>query len=218
MRVPLITASRLADDVMALLEPSCERIKVAGSIRRERPDIGDIDLVCVPRLHMQTAPSPEDGVVRDLFGDVVGKPSAAPAVVTVSELDTCCAALLDSGMFQYRLNVKGQKSWGHDLKKGTYRGLNIDICSATDDTWAYWMAIRTGPAEFSKRMVTDRRHGGFCPHYLHFKGARLRRVDNEEPIDTPDEETLFRELGLAWLPPIVRTDTCEPRRLAGSRS
>lgn len=39
----------LADKIIAALRPLCERIEVAGSIRRRRPEVNDIDLVLLPR-------------------------------------------------------------------------------------------------------------------------------------------------------------------------
>jgi DNA polymerase/3'-5' exonuclease PolX len=42
-------AEQVAKDIVALLEAHCERIVVAGSIRRCRPDVNDIDLVLIPK-------------------------------------------------------------------------------------------------------------------------------------------------------------------------
>ncbi|MBA7478238.1 hypothetical protein ES705_14061 [subsurface metagenome] len=42
-------ARAIADTVVKALEPYCERIVVAGSIRRRRPTVRDIDLVLVAR-------------------------------------------------------------------------------------------------------------------------------------------------------------------------
>jgi hypothetical protein len=41
-------AKELAEAAKAELEPYCHRIEIAGSIRRQKPDVGDIELVCVP--------------------------------------------------------------------------------------------------------------------------------------------------------------------------
>jgi DNA polymerase/3'-5' exonuclease PolX len=48
-RVPLAAAENVARWVVADLSPHCERIEIAGSIRRRRPLIGDIEIVCVPK-------------------------------------------------------------------------------------------------------------------------------------------------------------------------
>ncbi len=42
-------ARTIADAVVKKLEPYCEKIAVAGSIRRRRPFVNDIDLVVIPK-------------------------------------------------------------------------------------------------------------------------------------------------------------------------
>ncbi len=42
-------AKVIADTVVKALEPYCERIMVAGSIRRQKPTVRDIDLVLIAR-------------------------------------------------------------------------------------------------------------------------------------------------------------------------
>jgi DNA polymerase (family 10) len=44
----LLRAQCIAEAVVALLKPFCERIEVGGSIRRRRPFVHDIDLVAIP--------------------------------------------------------------------------------------------------------------------------------------------------------------------------
>jgi DNA polymerase/3'-5' exonuclease PolX len=45
----LSTARRLAERIEVELQPHCDRLVIAGSIRRHRPEVGDIDLVCIPQ-------------------------------------------------------------------------------------------------------------------------------------------------------------------------
>lgn len=44
----LSKAQVIAEEVKTKLKPFCERIEIAGSIRRKRPEVHDIDLVCQP--------------------------------------------------------------------------------------------------------------------------------------------------------------------------
>jgi len=48
MPIALAQADKLAAKIVAELTPFCERIEVAGSIRRRRPAVNDIDLVVLP--------------------------------------------------------------------------------------------------------------------------------------------------------------------------
>lgn len=49
MQMPLNTARKYAEQIAAQLEPFCERIEIAGSIRRQRPVVNDIDLVVLAK-------------------------------------------------------------------------------------------------------------------------------------------------------------------------
>ena len=50
-RLPLATADSVAAQVLVLLKPHCERIDIAGSVRRRRPTIGDLEIVCIPKAY-----------------------------------------------------------------------------------------------------------------------------------------------------------------------
>ena len=41
-------ARAIADDIVTKLKPFCERIEIVGSIRRGKPFVHDIDIVCIP--------------------------------------------------------------------------------------------------------------------------------------------------------------------------
>jgi DNA polymerase/3'-5' exonuclease PolX len=53
-RIPLAEARAIANDVITQLDPHCSRIQVAGSIRRGKPTIGDIEVVCLPRPYEES--------------------------------------------------------------------------------------------------------------------------------------------------------------------
>jgi len=47
--IPLEEARRIAAAIVEKLRPFCERIEVAGSIRRERKLVNDVDIVAIPQ-------------------------------------------------------------------------------------------------------------------------------------------------------------------------
>jgi DNA polymerase (family 10) len=47
--IPLQKARRYAEQIAQALQPFCTRLEIAGSIRREKPFCGDIDIVAEPR-------------------------------------------------------------------------------------------------------------------------------------------------------------------------
>jgi len=50
-KTPYQEARQKADALAAILAPHCERIEIAGSIRREKPEVGDIEIVCIPKRY-----------------------------------------------------------------------------------------------------------------------------------------------------------------------
>lgn len=49
-KLPLSDAKTIADSVVARLAPSCQRIEIAGSIRRQKAEVGDIEVVAIPNF------------------------------------------------------------------------------------------------------------------------------------------------------------------------
>lgn len=47
--IPLARARRYAEQIASALQPFCTRLEIVGSIRRERPFCGDVDIVAEPR-------------------------------------------------------------------------------------------------------------------------------------------------------------------------
>jgi DNA polymerase/3'-5' exonuclease PolX len=182
-RIPLDEARQIAEILGSAVLPSCFRVEIAGSIRRQRADIGDIDLVCQPIL------KPE----LDMFDE----PTGQTRNLLTERLDW----MVERGHLMKRLNKLGHPSWGNDLKRAVFRGLSVDIQSVEDrDTWGAWLVIRTGPADFNKALVTPRSKGGVLPSGFEFRdGFKLFRFGGQVP--TPTELDLFRELGFEYQPP-----------------
>jgi DNA polymerase/3'-5' exonuclease PolX len=48
-RHPLAAARAIATEIVDRIGPGCTRIEIAGSVRREKPDVGDIEIVFASR-------------------------------------------------------------------------------------------------------------------------------------------------------------------------
>lgn len=173
IKLPLSQAQLLAEKIVKELKPVTERIEVAGSIRRRKESIGDIEIVCIPLLE------------TDLFGF----PGA-------SRLEPGLEVLISQGRI-----IKGDK-WGPKYKKFhpvALPDLSVDLFITTALEWAYTFVIRTGSADFSHRVVTPRQHGGYLPGHLRVGGCRLWEGDTA--LVTPEERDFFEALGLEWIEP-----------------
>lgn len=184
----LSQALPLAEKIKDALSPACERIEVAGSIRRRKATVGDIEIVAIPKL------IPDMAAQLSLFGD--------PPMM-VSALDMLLERLTrDKPNF-----TRGDKNG--ELQKQFYVLLNpedgakimLELWLASPENWGYIFALRTGPAEFNKAWVTQQRKGGLLPNRYSGSGGRLHK--DGKPIPTPEESDVFDLIG-GLIPPTDR--------------
>jgi len=120
-------AKAIAEKVKAMLETSCDRITIAGSIRRQKPDVGDIELLCIPWY------------------------SAG-----VDMLDAKIKSMIYFGMLGYRLNKRGSKVYGPKNKLLFHLpgGIGVDIFSTDELCWPVALVVRTGGEKTNKEIST----------------------------------------------------------------
>lgn len=205
-RIPLAEARALADEVVELLDAWTVRIAIAGSVRRGRGDVGDVELVCEPIVEVRVE-------ARDLF---------STTRVEEDLLHARCQQLLESGLFAHRPDKNGHPSFGRKAKRLLYRGVALDVFSAGERNWGVILLLRTGPQEFNTRLVLKESQGGWLPRGLFFRDGHLWRlpppydaslVDQAVVVPTPEEADVFRALGYAYVPPERRGEQ-RPVRLA----
>ena len=117
-------AQAIAENILAELAPHCDRCEIAGSIRRKKPEVGDIEIVAIPKCFP-----------ADLFG---GKTLRDPSFVALVQR---WPALKGSAHGKYT------QRW---IKK---EGINLDLFMAVPDNWGAILLIRTGNSAFSKYFV-----------------------------------------------------------------
>lgn len=188
-RVLLADAKAIADELVTALRPGCERIEIAGSIRRERPDVGDIEIVAVPRRWTETVP---DG----MFGE---------HETTRDALDEAIEALRADGV----LALASEKpAYGDRYKKLVHvaSGLQVDLFAVMPPaTWGVLFLIRTGPETFSHWLVAEARRRRFhvVDGALHRGGLGCGSIPCTI-VDTPEEGDVMRALDIAYRPPHLR--------------
>lgn len=173
---PYAAALALAEELLAILAPVCERIEIAGSLRRRKVEIGDIELVAIPRYEIE----------RDLFGEEVGRHS-----------------LLDAELRAWPPISNTLTKNGERYKQFTWGDMTVDLFLVTAETWGVQLAIRTGSSDFSHWLVTSQAQGGALPGAYHISDGRLWAGPMVLP--TPEEADLFAAIGLPWIPPTERT-------------
>ena len=52
IKYPYRDVIRIANRLVELLKPHCERIEIAGSLRRKRQEVGDIEIIAIPKPYL----------------------------------------------------------------------------------------------------------------------------------------------------------------------
>lgn len=187
VRIPLAEAEVLAAEVLELVQPWTERAEIAGSIRRRQADVGDIEIVCVPKI----------GVLQGaLFGWGEGE-------VTNLLHERVTDWLVTDTPLTERRDKNGRVALGDRYLRLCWRGFGFDLfCVLPPAQWGAIFTIRTGPAAYSHRLVTSTRQEGLMPPWLKQKDGALWHGD--ELVPTPEEADFFRALNLEFVPPEER--------------
>lgn len=191
-RIPLAEAEALANEVVELLAPACERWVIGGSIRRKRPTIGDLELIVEPQIV---------GTFGGLFGDMPERHS---------RLEERVANLLTDGVFALRLDVNDRPANGSHYKRLSYRGRALDLfIEDRPERWGVALLLRTGSAEFNHRLVTPKGQGGWMPSGLRMHSGAIEKIVGEqwEIVPTYTEEQVFALLRQPWVEPERREVT-----------
>jgi len=189
-RYPLAQARFIADALTSLLRPSCERVEVAGSVRRERANVGDIELLCIPRV---------ERIAADLLGTTHH---------THDHLDQQLQQLIAQHVLDYRLNALGSRTYGpqNKLLLHVASGIPLDIFSTTPLFYGMSLVVRTGPKEFNIALMQRFQRLGMRGHA--YGGVTWKG----EELPCPTEDSVFRLAEWPYVPPRLRDEWTARRR------
>ncbi len=166
---------------------TCERWTVAGSVRRQKADVGDVDIVCIPR-----------------FADLPGNDMFATPTRT-NLLWQRVDDLVRLGKFSRhaRDTVLGEREcWGDKTRSIEFRGCAYEIYVADKDNFGPLLAIRTGPAELGKELVTRiPRFGYACRDGFHLWDVKASPAVMRKDVT---EDQFFKAAGMVFMPPEQR--------------
>ena len=132
--IPWEDAMVMAAEVVQQLKPHVVRMKAAGSLRRRRPQVSDIEFVVEPRM-----------VQVDLFG------AEGPDLREIKR------RLLEMGEW-----VKGGERMMQITDLLGRQGAKLDVYLVHPPAeWGSILAIRTGPASLGQYVVTKMRNFGY---------------------------------------------------------
>jgi len=187
-RWPRAAAMAVAERLFALLLPACERVAMAGSLRRGKPDVGDVELLFIPRVETRANPA-------DLFAEM--QVDLAEGVID---------EWLSAGVLTKRLSADGRTSWGPKNKLAVHAatGIPVDLFTATRENWWNYLVCRTGPAESNMQIAGEAQKRGWKwnPYGVGFSRGGRDDQDYEESVVTCEAD-VFRFAGLPvpkWVP------------------
>lgn len=193
-RWPLAQAAAQAQVLVTLLYPQCLRLEVAGSIRRRRPTVGDIELVLLPKVDDLPVPGQ-----TSLFGTPRTRKVNRAWGLLDSETAAGRLPPPSKGGDRYRCYPAGL-GLGPDGHPVVGSRLQVDVFSVADPRgWGAILAIRTGPAEFSKRCVEALR-----PRGLRMEDGLVWREGTREVVPMLEEADFFQACGMLWILPEAR--------------
>lgn len=163
-------ALMIAEELVGYLRLACTRIEIAGSVRRGKSEVKDIEIMVVP----DETPLPR---LRAEFG----KPMPPTYKMRLDEL---VGRMYQAG--DIRIEANGERYKKLFLK---YAGIKFDLFVIIPPSeWGVLMVIRTGPSDFSHWCVTNRKFGGALPDGYFVKHGVVWIAEEINKKDIPDDQ------------------------------
>jgi DNA polymerase/3'-5' exonuclease PolX len=160
----------IAQKFIAFLERHCSRCVVAGSLRRRKQLVSDIEILFVSKRTYVTDPA-------DLFG----------AQFEASAAELAIDALVTAGVIAKRLNKNGHPTWGPQNKLAVHigSGIPVDFFATTEECFFNALVVRTGPAALNKEIASRALERGWEWHAYgngFTRGRETKRVKSEHDV------------------------------------
>lgn len=171
----------VAKELCDLLKPDCQRLIVAGSLRRKKAEVGDVEVLFVPKMLKRAIDfwNMEDYPLTDLVFE----------------------RMVLKGIIERRPKVDGTFTWGKEIKLARHvkSGIPVDFFAARQDNWFSMLVCRTGSGRSNIAICQAAQRKGW--KWTFTQGFR-NEVGRIVPVES--EEDVFRLVGLKYLHPWER--------------
>ena len=139
-KFPLPAAESVAAEIMAFLGSFCERWIIAGSIRRRKEMVSDIEVVFIPESDLVESPD-------DMF-----------AMKEANYMDAAIAILIEEGILAKRRKSNGQFTYGPNIKLmvHVHSGIPVDFFACSGEGWWTTLVSRTGGKDSNMELAIRR--------------------------------------------------------------
>lgn len=189
-KYPYAEAMEVASEIQHFLTPHCDQLLIAGSLRRGKAEVGDIEILYIPRL--------------------VDKPDGLFDTKKFDMADGQITCWLADGSITKRPNINGGTSWGEKNKLAiwTPAGIPVDFFATTKENWWVSLVIRTGSKETNLALTTGaQKLGGTLNAYGCGVTTHRHRIFNGTPyppssiIPATSERDVFELCGVEYKEP-----------------
>lgn len=192
-------AASLATGVMEKLKPFTDRIHIAGSIRREKPEVKDIEIICQPN-YIECAQG-------SFFNNTVAEKVISQNYVrVVQSLGRVLKGKPDGRYMQIELPQR----------------INLDLFMPETNDYYRQFAIRTGSADYAHKTIAAAwKRKGWCgsdiglrrisdcleavEHLTNKRSWKCINPDGERPPTWNSEKEFFDWIEVPWIMPKLRT-------------
>ncbi len=196
MKIKLDEALQIARSFIGQIEDTCERIEIAGSVRRIKAEVKDIEIVAIPKLIY--------GYPATLDGSSLVDPDTNTLHEKLKDMRDKYLIFSDRFSKDHRKPPFGLRyyriSWAVEKIP-----LDLFVVLPPAD-WGVIFAIRTGPSDLSFKLVTSALKQG-----LKVQDGQLFKLKNMNPdhnnkwvlgekIPCPEETDFFKALGYRKVP------------------
>jgi DNA polymerase/3'-5' exonuclease PolX len=185
LRYPFHKAIKVANYIISLLQPHCVRIHLAGSLRRMRPDVKDIEIICEPKKEQR-----QSGLFPDITDEIIDR-NFIEALATVTDI-----VLLGKPEGRY-IKIKTSSK--------LCPGINLDLFMPQPDDYFRMYAIRTGSREYAANVLAHAwKRKGWCG----VEGLGLRKVIECETRSDNGKivHKLKKDIAHPTLPPVWKSE------------
>lgn len=178
--MPLEEAKKIAIAICYKLQPFCEKINIAGSVRRQKPEVKDIEIICVSKKVVAGHDT--------LFDEGTRWYTPHPEFLKIV-----------NGLGKI---IKGKDN-GKYMQIELPEGVNLDLFMPDDFDYYRQYAIRTGSADYSAKVIASGwRKIGWCG-----SDKGLRKMSDCVESKTPDGKSKWKCVKPnAELPPVWKSE------------
>lgn len=164
----MAVAQSVGSDLLTHFNEWTTRIKIAGSVRRKKPEVGDLELLIIPMLGIRPG------------GNLFNRSE------TYSLTDERIELLVQDGWLEFRETKAGNTVNGPKIKllRDPDTGIPVDIFITNEKSWHNYLVCRTGPKESNLAIAKRAREMGLKwePYSSGFRdlSSKSRIVCNSE--------------------------------------